>query len=121
MFKSIFLITGTISLGLGFIGLFLPVLPTTPFILLSLFLFSKGHPDKVNEIFEHPRLQPYIKDYISNEGIPLYAKIKALMVLWLSILISVFIFIQSMPLRIMIILSASLVSMYIFSRKTKFK
>lgn len=119
MFKTLFLITGTISLGLGFIGIFLPVLPTTPFVLLSIYLFSKGHPEKVNEVINHPSFKPYIKDYLSNEGIPIQSKIKALIVLWISILISAFVFIQSIPIRIVILTSATLVSIYIITRKTK--
>lgn len=119
MFKSLFLITGTISLGLGFVGLFLPVLPTTPFLLLSLYLFSKGHPEKVDEVINHPKLNPYIKDYLSNEGIPFQSKIKALIVLWTSILISAFVFIHAIPIRVVILTSATLVSIYIITRKTK--
>ena len=65
MFKTFYLVSGTISLGIGFVGLFLPVLPTTPFVLLSIYLFGKGHPEKVEEVLNHPRFKPYIFDYIS--------------------------------------------------------
>jgi len=118
MFKSFYLITGSISLGLGFIGIFLPVLPTTPFVLLSLYLFGKGHPQKVNEVLNHPRFRPYIIDYLSKEGIPLKAKIKALTILWISILSTIIFFVHSFPLRIVILTSSSLVSLYIITRKT---
>jgi len=56
MIKLIFLFTGTLSFGLAVVGVFLPVLPTTPFVLLAIYLFSKGHPEKVNEVLNHPRL-----------------------------------------------------------------
>ena len=118
MFKSFYLITGSISLGLGFVGIFLPVLPTTPFVLLSLYLFGKGHPEKVNEVLNHPRFKPYISDYLNKEGIPLKAKIKALIILWLSILTTLLFFIDSLPIRILILTSSSLVTLYIISRKT---
>lgn len=119
MLKQLFLITGTVSMGLGFVGLFLPVLPTTPFVLLSLYLFSKGHPEKVQEVLNNPRYKPYINDYISIEGIPLKAKIRALIVLWTSILFSIIFFIQIFYLRIIVLTSASLVTLYVLSRKTK--
>jgi uncharacterized protein len=119
MLKQLFLITGTISISIGFAGLFLPVLPTTPFVLLSLYLFSKGHPEKVQEVLNHPRYKPYIKDYISIEGIPLKAKLRALIVLWSSILFSIIFFIQVLYLRLIVLTSASLVTLYILTRKTK--
>lgn len=119
MFKTIFLIAGSISLSLGFVGLFLPVIPTTPFVLLSLFLFGKGHPEKVNDVINHPRFNPYIKDYISKEGIPLKAKIRALFVLWISIIISITFFITLPILRIVVLISSTSVSLYIITRETK--
>ena len=119
MFKTFYFIMGTISLSFGFIGLFLPVIPTTPFILLSLFLFSKGHPDKVDEILNHPKLNPYIDAYISNDGISLSTKIKAVLVLWTSIIISLVFFISSIYIRIIVLISSSCVTLYILSRRTK--
>jgi len=118
MFKTFYLVSGTISLGIGFVGLFLPVLPTTPFVLLSLYLFGKGHPKKVEEVLNHPRFKPYIIDYISKEGIPLKAKIKALSILWISIISTIIFFVHSFPLRGLILTSSSLVTLYIITRKT---
>jgi len=119
MFKLIFLITGTISFGLAIAGVFLPVLPTTPFVLLAIYLFSKGHPEKVKEVLNHPNLKPYVKDYLSKDGIPKNAKIKAIVILWISILTSIYFFIQSIPIRLICFTSATLVTIYIVSRKTK--
>jgi len=119
MIKLIFLFTGTISFGLAIAGVFLPVLPTTPFVLLAIYLFSKGHPEKVNEVLNHPNLKPYIKDYLSKDGIPQNAKIKALIVLWVSILISIIFFIPSIIIRLVCLTSATLVTIYIITRKTK--
>jgi uncharacterized membrane protein YbaN (DUF454 family) len=118
MFKTFYLVSGTISLGIGFVGLFLPVLPTTPFVLLSLYLFGKGHPEKVEEVLNHPRFKPYIIDYISKEGIPLKAKLKALSILWISIISTIIFFVHSFPLRGLILTSSSLVTLYIITRKT---
>ncbi len=119
MIKLIFLFTGTLSFGLSIAGVFLPVLPTTPFVLLAIYLFSKGHPEKVNEVLNHPNLKPYIKDYLSKDGIPQNAKIRALIVLWVSILISIIFFIPSIIIRLVCLTSATLVTIYIITRKTK--
>ncbi len=49
---------GWISLALGFLGILLPLLPTTPFVLLSLFAFSKSYPSMRRWILHHPLLGP---------------------------------------------------------------
>lgn len=120
MIKLVLLFAGTLSFGLAIAGVFLPVLPTTPFVLLAIFLFSKGHPEKVKEVIEHPRLNPYIKDYLSDDGIPRVAKIRAICVLWISILISIM-FIPSTLFRLVCLMSATSVTIYLLTRQTKNK
>ena len=84
-----------------------------------LYLFSKGHPEKVNEVLNHPSIKPYIKDYLSKDGIPKNAKIRAIIVLWLSILISIIFFIPSILIRLVCLTSATLVTIYIITRTPK--
>lgn len=119
MIKLLFMFIGTLSFGLAIAGVFLPVLPTTPFVLLAIYLFGKGHPEKVDEVLNHPSLKPYIKDYLAKDGIPKDAKTKAIIVLWISILISIIFFIQSTIIRLVCLTSATLVTIYIITRKTK--
>ncbi|HCT62744.1 MAG TPA: DUF454 domain-containing protein [Erysipelotrichaceae bacterium] len=119
MLKILYQVGGSISIGLAMTGLFLPVLPTTPFVLLAIFLFGKSQPEKVNEIIHHPKLGPFVQDYLDPQGIPMKSKIKALIVLWMSILISVIFFIPLIAIKILILSIASMVSVYILSRPTK--
>ena len=119
MLKILYQVGGSISIGLAMTGLFLPVLPTTPFVLLAIFLFGKSQPEKVNEIIQHPRLGPFVQDYLDPQGIPLKSKIKALLVLWLSILISVTFFIPLIAIKILILSIASLVSIWIWMKPTR--
>lgn len=119
MFKTFYFIMGTVSLSLGFIGIFLPLIPTTPFVLLSMFLYGKGHPDKVDEILNHAKLKPYIHAYISKDGISISSKIKALLILWTNIIISLVFFISSIHIRMIVLISSSCVTIYIISRRTK--
>ncbi|MEM6309691.1 MAG: YbaN family protein [Pseudomonadota bacterium] len=56
-------IAGLASLGLGVIGIFLPLLPTTPLVLLAAFCFAKGSPRLHSWLVEHPRFGPAIKDW----------------------------------------------------------
>ena len=119
MLKILYQVGGSISIGLAMTGLFLPVLPTTPFVLLAIFLFGKSQPEKIQEIMQHPRLGPFVQDYLDPQGIPLKSKIKALLVLWLSILISVTFFIPLIAIKMLILSIASMVSIWIWMKPTR--
>ena len=119
MLKILYQVGGSISIGLAMTGLFLPVLPTTPFVLLAIFLFGKSQPEKIQEIMQHPRLGPFVQDYLDPQGIPMKSKIKALFVLWLSILISVTFFIPLIAIKLLILSIASLVSIWIWMKPTR--
>ena len=119
MLKILYQVGGSISIGLAMTGLFLPVLPTTPFVLLAIFLFGKSQPEKIQEIMQHPKLGPFVQDYLDPKGIPLKSKIKALLVLWFSILISVTFFIPLIAIKILILSIASLVSIWIWMKPTR--
>ena len=119
MLKILYQVGGSISIGLAMTGLFLPVLPTTPFVLLAIFLFGKSQPEKIQEIIQHPRLGPFVQDYLDPQGIPMKSKIKALLVLWLSILISVTFFIPLIAIKLLILSIASLVSIWIWMKPTR--
>ena len=119
MLKILYQVGGSISIGLAMTGLFLPVLPTTPFVLLAIFLFGKSQPEKIQEIMQHPRLGPFVQDYLDPQGIPLKSKIKALLVLWFSILISVTFFIPLIAIKLLILSIATLVSIWIWMKPTR--
>ena len=119
MLKILYQVGGSISIGLAMTGLFLPVLPTTPFVLLAIFLFGKSQPEKIQEIMQHPKLGPFVQDYLVPQGIPLKSKIKALLVLWLSILISVTFFIPLIAIKMLILSIASMVSIWIWMKPTR--
>lgn len=60
---------GCICVALAFLGLFLPLLPTTPFLLLAAFCFSRGSPELHRWLLEHPTMGPIIKDWNENRVI----------------------------------------------------
>ena len=119
MLKILYQVGGSISIGLAMTGLFLPVLPTTPFVLLAIFLFGKSQPEKIQEIMQHPKLGPFVQDYLDPQGIPMKSKIKVLFVLWLSILISVTFFIPLIAIKMLILSIASMVSIWIWMKPTR--
>ena len=75
--KLVVMISGWISLILGIIGIFLPLLPTTPFVLLSAYCFSKSSPRLHHWLLNQPRLGPMIRNWEQNGSISQNAKITA--------------------------------------------
>lgn len=88
--KYIYLSVGGISVILGTIGLFLPVLPTVPFLLLALFCFSKSSPKYYNYIINNKYFGKTIKDYYDGKGVSFSTKIKAIIFLSLGIGFSIY-------------------------------
>lgn len=80
---------GLLSLLLGLIGVLLPLLPTTPFVLLSAGLFAKGSTRLHHWLINHRLFGKLIKDFDENKIIPLHAKIIAISMLWVSILYAI--------------------------------
>ena len=68
------------------VGIFVPLLPTTPFVLLASACFLRGSPAAHAWLHSHPRLGPCLTAYEQGRGIPLRAKVAAIALLWLSII-----------------------------------
>jgi len=82
--KTGFRILAYISIGLAAIGVVLPLLPTTPFVLLAAFFASKGSPAFARWLEGHPSFGPAIRDWRRNRVIPLTAKVLACSMMILS-------------------------------------
>ncbi|MBW4934264.1 YbaN family protein [Marinobacter sp. F4206] len=82
--KTGFRILSYIALGLAAIGVVLPLLPTTPFVLLAAFFASKGSPTFARWLEEHPRFGPVIADWRRNRVVPAKAKSLACVMMALS-------------------------------------
>ena len=84
--KFIFLFLGIVSLVLGVVGIFLPVLPTTPFLLLSATLFLRSSQRLYNWLLSHPYLGEYIRNFKEYRAVPLRVKIVSVSLVWLTLL-----------------------------------
>ncbi len=82
---------GWICVVLGVIGIFLPLLPTTPFILLAAWCFAKSSPRFHHWLISHPKLGPIIHTWQSGEGISRGLRNRVLAVMWASMLLSMWI------------------------------
>ncbi len=80
---ALWLLAGGCSLLTGIVGIFLPVLPTTPFVLLAAFCFSRGSQRWESWLLQHERFGPMVRDWRAHRAVPLRAKQLA----WLSMLL----------------------------------
>lgn len=106
MLKILLVIAGILSLALGIIGIFVPLLPTTPFLLLSAACFAKSSAKLHYWLLNNKVFGAYIKNYIEGKGIQLKIKIYALVLLWGTILLSIIVFIKLLPVKIILFLIA---------------
>ena len=76
---------GTVSVALGVLGVFLPVLPTTPFLLLAAVCYARGSERCHRWLLTNRLFGRYIRDYREGRGVSLRHKVAALALLWLTI------------------------------------
>ena len=115
--RYVLLAVGWLSVVLGVIGIFVPVLPTTPFLLLAAACFVRSSRRFYHWLVGHKRLGPWIRDYLEGNGIPIKGKVYAIGLMWLSIGLSCYL----VPLpwaRAFMLTSAVLVSFYTLKQKT---
>lgn len=105
MRKVLLIVAGSVSLFLGVLGIFVPGLPTTPFMLLTGFLFAKSSPRLYNWLLMNKYLGKYILNYQRRKGMTLRQKIYALTLMWVMIAISAGLLVHSLPVRIVIIVA----------------
>lgn len=83
--KIAYIVIGTISLILGIIGIFLPLLPTTPFLLLTAAMYFRSSPRLYNWLIQQKYLGSYIRNFREHKAIPLHAKIVPVSLVWISL------------------------------------
>lgn len=101
--KRIFLMTlGILSVVLGIVGIFVPGLPTTPFLLLSSWLFYKSS-KRLHDRLHRSSLGKYIRRYESRQGVSLLSKIISIACMWTMICISAFLVIENLHIRLLLL------------------
>lgn len=83
--KKLLLLAGTLCVGLGILGMFFPILPTTPFLLLAAFCYMRSSHRFYQWLVTNRLFGAYIRNYRAGLGIPLTQKVLTLMLLWVSI------------------------------------
>lgn len=115
MIKLLLRIVGTISLVLGLLGIVLPVLPTTPFLLLTAYCYLRSAPNWHKRLLASKHLGPYIRNFQENKCIPLRIKVYSISMLWLTIGTSAIFFVHLWWVRLLLLVVAIGVTCHILS------
>jgi len=115
--KILLVLAGSLSLALGILGIFLPLLPTTPFLLLASFCYMRSSKRLYIWLINHKTFGEYIYNYVTHRAVKRSAKITALVVLWLSMTTSI-VLVDILYVRILLIAIGTAVSIHILSLKT---
>lgn len=111
--RLLFVILGTLFLGVGIVGIFVPILPTTPFLLLAASFYARGSEKFHSWLLNNRILGAYIRHYINGKGMPLKVKLFTIALLWTAISFTVAFAVDGLVVRIILVLVAIGVSVHI--------
>ncbi len=104
---------GTLCTGLGIIGIFIPILPTTPFLLLAAACYMRSSERFYQWLINNRIFGAYVRNYIEGRGIPIKIKVFTILLLWLTIGLSITFGVQNIVIRIVLICIAIGVTVHI--------
>lgn len=116
--KTLLLISGTLCVMLSVVGIFLPLIPTTPFLLLAAMCYARSSERLYNWLLTSRWFGEYIRNYREGKGIPLKQKIFTIILLWLSIGYAVAFVIPIWWVKILLLTIATGVTTYLIRVKT---
>ena len=117
--KYFYLISGFLLVAIGVIGIFLPLLPTTIFLILASFCFLKSPPKANDWLRNHKMLGGYIDNYQNKTGLTRNSKIINIITLWTSISLSAFLLTNELYIRIILLAVAIGVTIHLLVIKIK--
>ena len=116
--KIIYVILGTITLVLGTLGIFLPLLPTTPFYLLTAWFYMRGSDKLYHKVMNNKYFGSIVRNFQVDKSIPLKAKIFIISMLWCTISLSAFFAVSIWWVRLILFAIAVGVTAHVLSFKT---
>ena len=117
--RIILKVLGLLAVALGVVGIVLPGLPTTPFLLLALWLFSRSSPRLQHWLLANRLFGRYLEDYRQGRGIPRRVKVYILVVMWVGMALCAVYVLPSWWLRVLLFGVAVGVTWHVGRIKTK--
>lgn len=115
--KYVYITMGSLSLVLGIAGVFIPVLPTTPFLLLASFFYLRSSERLYNWLMNHKIFGAYIYSYLTYKAIPKKTKVGTMIFLWSTLIFSM-ILVSSLHIRIFLLAVGVAVTAHLLMLKT---
>ena len=112
------IVIGSIAVIIGVIGIVVPVLPTTPFLLLAAVCYGRSSQRLYNWLTTNRWCGRYIRNYKEGKGVSRKVKILTLTLLWLTILFSVLCVVSNTAIRTLLIIIATGVTVHILMLRT---
>jgi uncharacterized membrane protein YbaN (DUF454 family) len=117
--RYLFIVLGTLCLAIGIVGIFTPILPTTPFLLLAAFCYLRGSARFHRWLMNNRVFGGYIRSYTEGRGIPLKLKLFTIALLWVTIGISIWLVSNAIVTAVLLFVAVG-VSLHIaFIRRKK--
>ena len=116
--KWLYLSGGLISLGIGAVGVFVPLLPTTPFLLLAAACFLRSSERLYHWLMNHRLFGNYIRNYREHRAMSLPSKILVLALLWITMSYAIFSVVKILFIQILLLLIAIGVTIHIIALKS---
>lgn len=116
--RNLLLAAGTLFVVLGMIGMFIPILPTTPFLLLAAVCYARSSERFYRWLITNRWFGDYIRNYRAGLGIPLRQKVLTILLLWLSIGYAVGFVVSAWWLKLILVAIAAGVTFHLMKIKT---
>ena len=118
MRKILYFIAGSLSIILGVIGIFVPLLPTVPFLLLASYCYAKSSGNFYLWLMTNRFFGKMIKDYKEGRGVPLWTKIASISFLWCVMGYSIIYHVESTTIKVVMILVGVAVTIHLMMLKS---
>ena len=116
--RAVYFAVGWVSVGVGVIGIFVPLWPTTCFLLLAAWCFARSSPRAERWLHENRLFGKYLRDYRERGIISPRVRRTSLAVMWLFIGVSAFLFMGRLWVVALLLLIASAVTLHLYSLPT---
>lgn len=118
LLRWILICCGWVSIVSGVVGIFLPLIPTIPFLLLAAACFARSSERFHTWLIDHNHLGPLLRSYLHGGGIPLKAKKVAIGMVWVSFPASAFLFVPVVWVKIVLMVIATGITLYLLGLPT---
>jgi uncharacterized membrane protein YbaN (DUF454 family) len=116
--RRLLIVAGTMATAIGIIGIFVPILPTTPFLLLAAACYLRSSQKFYYWLLNNRFIGAYVRNYLQGRGMPRKIKVFTILLLWATITCSIVFAVQSLIIRIILLVIAAGVSVHIMLIKT---